>query len=283
MIVYFSTANMNYMFGEKRGADTDSQVYITLFGNNGKRTNKIHLKNSNNKDLFKRRQADKFCIKGDYIGESTKPLIKNDNIDLSDSETTYFAIGNEGLAKDEFDRQIFRDLILNKQSYEIQKNNQYKIIGYIENERDAGTDANVFITLYSNLGLARDWFLNRILIEDVNAHHTYEFPCNRWLAQDEDDKQIARFLFPKHPLTALDIAHDNSGFVSECTNAQVILVLYGDNRKSRNIKVERNSDTLQQGHCDKFKADINDVGIPFKLRVSLKNKNLSISWHLDRV
>ncbi|CAF4868842.1 unnamed protein product, partial [Rotaria sp. Silwood1] len=67
------------------------------------------------------------------------------------------------------------------------------------------------------------------------------------------------------------------------TNAQVILVLYGDNRKSRNIKVERNSDTLQQGHCDKFKADINDVGIPFKLRVSLKNKNLSISWHLDRI
>ncbi|CAF3670445.1 unnamed protein product [Rotaria sp. Silwood1] len=66
-----------------------------------------------------------------------------------------------------------------------------------------------------------------------------------------------------NPLTALDIAHDNSGFVSEWYLDKVY--------------------TLQQGHCDKFKADINDVGIPFKLRVSLKNKNLSISWHLDRI
>jgi hypothetical protein len=39
--------------------------------------------------------------------------------------------------------------------------------------------------------------LDRITIEDVNLHRAYEFPCNRWLAKDEDDKQISRILLPK--------------------------------------------------------------------------------------
>ncbi|CAF1135774.1 unnamed protein product [Rotaria sordida] len=468
--------------GDKRGAGTDSQVYITLFGNDGKRTEKIHLKNSNNKDPFERNQADKFCVQDDYIGELTKLRIEHDNTgrlsrwfldqifitDLSNPETTYFTTCNEWLAKDEGDGQISRDLILNKQSNEIKKYNQYKITIYTGNQRDAGTDADVFITLYGNLGktdaimldnknnnfeagkkdeftiecptigelnkiliehnnqdFASNWFLDRILIEDINTYHIYEFLCNRWLAKDEDDKQIARFLFPKtsidhekqstetisidddvsynikvytgnkinagtnsrvyiiihgknsssnqiflsngkfekksinkftiyasnnlSPLTALDIGHDNSGLapgwyldkvIVECpitgikqtfpcnnwladdeddrhierrlkedlslrkicrpsipwyiwvytsdkkrasTNAQVILILYGNNGKSRNIKLEKNFNTLQQGQCDQFKVDINDVGIPFKLRVSLNNKNLSTSWHLDRI
>ncbi|CAF0968400.1 unnamed protein product [Rotaria sp. Silwood1] len=483
LICYIETLYAIIVYtGDKRGAGTDSQVYITLFGNNEKRTEKIHLKNSNNKDPFERNQADKFCVKGDYIGELTKLRIEHDNTgrlagwfldqiivtNLSDPETTYFTTCNEWLAKDEGDGQIFRDLILNKQSSEMQKDNQYKITVYTGNQRDAGTDVDVFITLYGNLGetdaikldnknnnfeagkkdeftiecptvgtlnkiliahnnqdFAPNWFLDRILIEDVNAHHIYEFLCDRWLAKDENDKQTACFLFPKtssdhekqpieamckdddtsynikvytgdkinagtdsrvyvvlrgknssssqivlrngkfdkksidkftiyasnnlSPLTALYIGHDNSGFASgwyldkvlvECpitgiqqtfpcnnwlaydendgrterrlkedlslrkthrpsvpwyiwmytndkkgasTNVQVILVLYGDNGKSRNVKLERNSDTLQQGQCDQFKADINDVGIPYKLRVSLNDKNLSTSWHLDRI
>ena len=65
--------------GDKKGAGTDSQVYITLFGNQGKQTEKIHLKDSNNKNPFERNQADKFTVKGDYIGELTKLHIEHDN------------------------------------------------------------------------------------------------------------------------------------------------------------------------------------------------------------
>ncbi len=39
--------------------------------------------------------------------------------------------------------------------------------------------------------------MDRILIEDLNENRIYEFPCNKWLAVDEDDGQISRFLFPK--------------------------------------------------------------------------------------
>ncbi|CAF0916712.1 unnamed protein product [Rotaria sordida] len=468
--------------GGKRNAGTDSQVYVTLFGKNGKKTGKIHLQNSNNKDPFERNQADKFHVQGEYIGELIKLRIEHDNsgllsgwfldrivvTDLNDSKTKYTATCNKWLAKDEDDKQISRELILTKQASGIKTKNQYKITIYTGNKKGAGTDANVFITLYGNLGetgaimldskkknfevgqkdeftiecpsvgelnkiliahnnkgLAAGWFLDRILIEDLSNNHTYEFPCYKWLAKDEDDKQISRFLFPKKstnyekepttaiftdvgisytitvytgnktnagtdarvyivmhgknsssskiflnngkfekksidkftidvpinlsPLAALDIGHDNSGIGSgwyldkvivECpstgikqtfpcnnwladnegdkrierrlkedlslretnppaipwyiwiytsdkkgagTNGQVNLVLYGYNGKSKTIKLERKSDTFQQGHCDQFATDIHDIGIPFKLRVNLNNYNLSTSWHLDRI
>ncbi len=31
-------------------------------------------------------------------------------------------------------------------------------------------------------------------IEDANNNKTYEFPCNRWLAKDEDDGSLLREL-----------------------------------------------------------------------------------------
>ncbi|CAM4967373.1 unnamed protein product [Rotaria socialis] len=462
--------------GDKRGAGTDSNVSITLFGKNGKQTGKIPLKNSNNKDPFERKQVDKFRVNGDYIGELMKLHIEHDNsgqssgwfldkivvTDLFEPKTQYVATCNQWLAKDEGDREISRDLTLHKQQSTTQKSNYYKITVYTGNKSGAGTDSDVFITLYgklgetgptklanqennfeagkkdeftiecqnigelnqiliahNNKGLSSGWFLDRILIEDTQDHRTYEFPCNRWLAKDEDDKQIARYLLPKgamlaekeladgvcyyisvftgdkknagtdaivsvvmhgkdssseqiilsdgkfennsvdkftinapkelSALTALDIRHNNTGVrrgwylekvVVDCpstgikqtfpcnnwladyegdrrierrlkedlslrktyppavpwyvwvhtsdkkgagTNAQVILVLYGHGGKSANIKLERNSDALQQGHCDQFKVDINDVGIPYKLRASLNSKHSSHSWHLDRI
>jgi hypothetical protein len=66
--------------GNPRGAGTDAQVYITLFGNYGKQTQKIHLLNSvNNKNPFERDQTDKFRVEGNYIGELTQLRIEHDN------------------------------------------------------------------------------------------------------------------------------------------------------------------------------------------------------------
>ncbi len=65
--------------GDKRGAGTDSQVYLTLFGKNGKQTEKIPLNNSNNKNPFEKNQTDKFTLKTNYIGELTKLRIEHDN------------------------------------------------------------------------------------------------------------------------------------------------------------------------------------------------------------
>lgn len=69
--------------GDKKGAGTNSKVYITLFGQNGKRTEKIQLKNSNNKDPFERNKVDVFRVTGEYVGELTKLRIEHDNSGFS--------------------------------------------------------------------------------------------------------------------------------------------------------------------------------------------------------
>ncbi|CAF5164203.1 unnamed protein product, partial [Rotaria magnacalcarata] len=63
-------------------------------------------------------------------------------------------------------------------------------------------EINKILIEHNNKGLSSGWFLDRILIEDTQDHRTYEFPCNRWLAKDEDDKQIARYLLPKGAMPA---------------------------------------------------------------------------------
>jgi hypothetical protein len=67
------------------------------------------------------------------------------------------------------------------------------------------------------------------------------------------------------------------------TDAQVNLILYGQNGKSHDIKLETQPKTLETGQCDEFKADVTDVGTPFKLRVSPDNTKAFAPWHLDRV
>ncbi|CAF3234025.1 unnamed protein product [Rotaria socialis] len=480
--------------GNKSGAGTDADVFITLFGNQGQ-TGQTKLDNKT--DAFEAGKKDEFTVECPAVGEINKILIEHNNKGLSSGwfldriliedtqdHRTYEFPCNRWLAKDEDDKQIARYLVPRQKV----RNNLYKVTVFTGNKSGAGTDADVFITLFgnqgqtgqtkldnktdafeagkkdeftvecpavgeinkiliehNNKGLSSGWFLDRILIEDTQDHRTYEFPCNRWLAKDEDDKQIARYLVPRQKvrnnlykvtvftgnksgagtdadvfitlfgnqgqtgvcyyisvftgdkknagtdaivsvvmhgkdssseqiilsdgkfennsvdkftinapkelsaLTALDIRHNNTGVrrgwylekvVVDCpstgikqtfpcnnwladyegdrrierrlkedlslrktyppavpwyvwvhtsdkkgagTNAQVILVLYGHGGKSANIKLERNSDALQQGHCDQFKVDINDVGIPYKLRASLNSKHSSHSWHLDRI
>lgn len=67
------------------------------------------------------------------------------------------------------------------------------------------------------------------------------------------------------------------------TDADVHLVLYGDQGKSHDIKLHSKSDAFEAGACDEFKVDVADVGTPYKVRVSHDNKKLFAPWHLDRV
>ncbi|CAF5146415.1 unnamed protein product, partial [Rotaria sp. Silwood1] len=129
-----------------------------------------------------------------------------------------------------------------------------------------------------------------VVVECPSTGIKQTFPCNNWLADDEGDKRIERRLKEDTLLRKIYLSATpwhiwiyTSDKKGASTNAQAILVLYGSNGKSKNIKLERNSNTFQQGYCDQFEADIYDIGVPWKLRVSLDKESLSASWHLDRV
>ncbi|CAF5209115.1 unnamed protein product, partial [Rotaria magnacalcarata] len=211
----------------------------------------------------------------------------------------YVATCNQWLAKDEGDRKISRDLTLHKQQTTTQKSNYYKVTVYTGNKSGAGTNSDVSLTLYGNLGeagpmklanqednfepgkkdeftiecqnvgelnqifiahnnkgLSAAWFLDSIVIEDLYAMHTYQFPCHRWLAKNEDDGKIARFLVPQSSTTETpQIRKHNQYKVTVFTgnksgagtDADVFITLFGNQGQTGQIKLDNEKDNFETG------------------------------------
>src|SRR5947207_2234067 len=47
---------------------------------------------------------------------------------------------------------------------------------------------------HDNSGSGPGWFLKDVTVENQDTNENWVFPCNRWLATDEDDQQIDRVL-----------------------------------------------------------------------------------------
>jgi lipoxygenase homology domain-containing protein 1 len=143
---------------------------------------------------------------------------------------------------------------------------------------------------HDNSGFGPGWFLERIDVECPTIGMTQVFPCNRWLAKDEDDHKIERILNedtslritkePKIPwyfwIYTSDIA--NSG-----TDAHVTMVMYGDKGKTDEVELKSKKDLFERGKCDEIKIELEDVGQPFKVRIQHDNSGKAPGWHLDRI
>ena len=69
------------MTGNVKGAGTDANIFMTLYGKTGT-SPKIHLKN-NHKDCFERNRSDIFKIKSGCVGPMTKLRIQHDNTGMA--------------------------------------------------------------------------------------------------------------------------------------------------------------------------------------------------------
>ena len=67
----FSEYEVVTVTGDKKGAGTDANVFITLFGKSGQ-TPKLQLKQSNCENMFERNQSDMFILKTKCCGPLTK-------------------------------------------------------------------------------------------------------------------------------------------------------------------------------------------------------------------
>ena len=78
-IVSFSTANkykVTVYTGNKRGAGTNANVFITLFGEHG---DSGERKLDTSKDNFERGKADEFVVEGPCLGPLSRVRIGHDN------------------------------------------------------------------------------------------------------------------------------------------------------------------------------------------------------------
>ena len=47
---------------------------------------------------------------------------------------------------------------------------------------------------HDNSGMGPGWFLDKVIVDDLDQGAVYEFPCGRWFAKNEDDGAIWRDL-----------------------------------------------------------------------------------------
>ncbi|OXB78277.1 UNVERIFIED_CONTAM: hypothetical protein H355_004727 [Colinus virginianus] len=165
---------------------------------------------------------------------------KAEEEEVEEEMDVYTFVAHRWLARDEGDGELVVELVPEGET-ELEENT-YTIRILTGSPWGAGTDANVFLTLYGlqrgdtgerplrksdrlnkfergqadtfelraidlgelkklrirhdNSGSSPSWFVERVEVGDRKEGKTYYFPCQRWLAVDEDDGQVQRELVP---------------------------------------------------------------------------------------
>uniref|UniRef100_A0A3Q1CF52 Lipoxygenase homology PLAT domains 1b n=1 Tax=Amphiprion ocellaris TaxID=80972 RepID=A0A3Q1CF52_AMPOC len=153
------------------------------------------------------------------------------------------------------------------------------------------------------------WYLDRVEIVDTKDDTTYYFPCNRWLAVDEDDGQIARELVPvdeafmwkdddeegtgatlgleqKSMSTTYTLKIKTGEKKYAGTDANVFAILFGENDDTGiiNLKACKNyKNKFEQGMINEFTVEAVDLGDLEKLRIGHDDSGGSSGWFLDWV
>ncbi|XP_016364977.1 lipoxygenase homology domain-containing protein 1-like [Sinocyclocheilus rhinocerous] len=155
------------------------------------------------------------------------------------------------------------------------------------------------------------WYLDRVEIFDTKDETMYFFPCQRWLAVDEDDGQLGRELVPvdeafmkrdddeeeesspaqlgleqKAMSTTFTMRVKTGEKKSAGTDANVYAILYGtkDDTGIINLKSSKNHrNKFELGLIDEFTIEAVDIGKLKRIRIGHDNAGVSPGWFLDWV
>ncbi|NXH38465.1 LOXH1 protein, partial [Dicaeum eximium] len=138
----------------------------------------------------------------------------------------------------------------------------------------------------------------------------YYFPCQRWLAVEEDDGQIARELVPvdeafvkkdsenngqspatlgleqKAKSTTYTVKVKTGDKKNAGTDANVFIILYGskDDTGIVSLKASKiNKNKFERGKVDEFTVESVDIGDLKKIKIGHDNKGNSTGWFLEWV
>ncbi|NXA96195.1 LOXH1 protein, partial [Melanocharis versteri] len=163
---------------------------------------------------------------------------------------------------------------------------------------------------HDNSGSRPSWFLERVEIIDLKESITYYFPCQRWLAVEEDDGQIARELVPvdeafvkkdtendgqspatlgleqKAKSTTYTVKVKTGDKKNAGTDANVFITLYGskDDTGIVSLKASKiNKNKFERGKVDEFTVESVDIGDLKKIKIGHDNKGNSTGWFLEWV
>ncbi|CAO2594492.1 Lipoxygenase homology domain-containing protein 1 [Lemmus lemmus] len=169
---------------------------------------------------------------------------------------------------------------------------------------------------HDNTGSKPGWFLDRVDITDMNNEITYYFPCQRWLAVEEDDGQLSRELLPvdesyvlpsedeeggghgdNNPLDNLALEQKDKSTTFSVTiktgdkknagtDANVFITLFGtqdDNGITLLKSSKTNSDKFERDSIEIFTVETLDLGDLWKVRIGHDNTGKAPGWFVDWV
>ncbi|XP_076005611.1 lipoxygenase homology domain-containing protein 1 [Genypterus blacodes] len=154
--------------GDERGAGTDANVFVTLFGDHGI-SPKLHLASNTEKrsrTAFERGKTDVFRIRTHNVGPLKKIRIEHDNTgmnagwfldrlvvtDVIRPHFRFYFACNNWLSKEDGDGLYVRDLLGTTDPMDIPKYNKYVVTVFTADEKGSGTDADVFINIFGEFG-----------------------------------------------------------------------------------------------------------------------------------
>uniref|UniRef100_A0A3B3TLH8 Lipoxygenase homology PLAT domains 1 n=1 Tax=Poecilia latipinna TaxID=48699 RepID=A0A3B3TLH8_9TELE len=150
--------------GDVKGAGTDANVFVTLFGDFGV-SPKVHLA-SKSRNAFEKNKTDVFRIKTQNIGPIKKLRIEHDNTGMSASwfldrvvvtdmirpHLRFYFPCNNWLSREEGDNLFVRDLLGSLNPMEVPKLNKYLVSVFTADMKGSGTDADVFLNIFGEHG-----------------------------------------------------------------------------------------------------------------------------------
>ncbi|KAK7934244.1 hypothetical protein WMY93_005140 [Mugilogobius chulae] len=148
---------------------------------------------------------------------------------------------------------------------------------------------------HDNKGPAPGWHLEYIDVKDETMDQTFRFPCDRWLAKNEDDRQIMRELACANndsvdlsDKTKYEIATITANTDDASTTENAFVVLEGRKARSKEFVLENKKKKFLCGATDTFEFSSKHVGeiagicLGHITKDGKKPKSESV-WHVSEV
>ncbi|MED6242457.1 hypothetical protein ATANTOWER_004969, partial [Ataeniobius toweri] len=128
------------------------------------------------------------------------------------------------------------------------------------------------------------------IIEELQeVVETFTFPCNRWLARDEEDGEIVVELLTEASeeleMNSYEVYVYTGTMWGAGTDAKVYITIYGEigDTGERWLRKSNHLNKFEKGQEDVFSLTAVDLGVLKKLRIRHDNSQASPGWFLDRV
>ncbi|XP_031425771.2 lipoxygenase homology domain-containing protein 1 [Clupea harengus] len=120
---------------------------------------------------------------------------------------------------------------------------------------------------HDNKGPAPGWHLEYVDVKDDLMSETFRFPCDRWLAKNDDDGQIMREMacanndnLDLNEKTKYEIATTTASTDDADTKENVWIVLEGRKGRSKELMMENKKKKFLRGATDTFEFSSKNVG-----------------------